>query len=339
MSLDSRLSNFELLRCLAMFLVLVVHADFFSLGEPSITNFTSISLSDMTRLFIEGVSIVCVNVFVLISGWFGIRPKIKSFANFIFQCLFFSIGIYLVSILSGISQISGKGVLECFYFTLDNWFVKSYIGLYIIAPILNAYITHASKSQLKQTILYFYLFQTIYAWYFGALPFVAGGCSTFSFIGLYLLAAYLQHYPTKFSVLNKWLDVCIFVFIVIVELFLYANSILKSQIYIYTNPLVILGSVYLLLYFSKLHFISRWINFIGSSCFAVYLLHTNPNLCQTYFVPMVQRLYNETTGFMTIILIGVFLVLVFCFSILIDQLRKLLWSFLWGKIEVRINRS
>lgn len=68
MSLDSRLSNFELLRCLAMFLVLVVHADFFSLGEPSITNFTSISLSDMTRLFIEGVSIVCVNVFVLISG-------------------------------------------------------------------------------------------------------------------------------------------------------------------------------------------------------------------------------------------------------------------------------
>lgn len=123
------------------------------------------------------------------------------------------------------------------------------------------------------------------------------------------------------------------------ELFLYANNFLKSQIYLYINPLVILGFVYLLLCFSKLHFISRWINFIGNSCFAVYLLHTNPNLCQTYFVPMVQRLYNETTGFMTIILIGVFLVLVFCFSILIDQLRKLLWSFLWGKIEVRINRS
>lgn len=120
------------------------------------------------------------------------------------------------------------------------------------------------------------------------------------------------------------------------ELFLYANNFLKSQIYLYINPLVILGFVYLLLCFSKLHFISRWINFIGNFCFAVYLLHTNPNLYQTYFVPMVQRLYNETTGFMTIILIGVFLLFIFFVSMLIDQLRKALWSFLWKKLSANI---
>lgn len=338
MTLESRLSNFELLRCIAMFLVLMVHADFYSLGAPEITNIRDISLGDIVQLLIQGISIVCVNVFVLISGWFGIRPNIKSFANFIFQCSFFSIGIYLVSYFSGISPISGKGILECFYFTIDHWFVKSYIGLYIIAPILNAYITHTSKSQLKQTILYFYLFQTIYAWYFGVLSFVSDGYSTFSFIGLYLLASYVRHYPIRFSY-NKWIDISIFFFIIMLELILYATNILKSRIYLYTNPMVILGSVCLLLYFSKLSFVNKWINYIGSSCFAVYLFHMNPNLEQTYFVPMIQWLYNETTGFMTIISIGVFLVLVFCFSILIDQLRKLLWSFLWGKIEVRINRS
>lgn len=88
MTLESRLSNFELLRCIAMFLVLMVHADFYSLGAPEITNIRDISLGDIVQLLIQGISIVCVNVFVLISGWFGIRPNIKSFANFIFQCSF-----------------------------------------------------------------------------------------------------------------------------------------------------------------------------------------------------------------------------------------------------------
>ena len=40
------------------------------------------------RMLFESLAIVCVNVFVLISGWFGIRPKWKSVTNFLFQVFF-----------------------------------------------------------------------------------------------------------------------------------------------------------------------------------------------------------------------------------------------------------
>ena len=84
----TRDSNIELLRMLAMFLVLLVHADFFSLGTPTLQDIQTSTLDSTLRIFFEALSIVCVNVFVLISGWFGIRPSLKGVSNFIFQCLF-----------------------------------------------------------------------------------------------------------------------------------------------------------------------------------------------------------------------------------------------------------
>lgn len=63
-----RQSNVELLRIIAMFLILLVHADFYSLGEPSYTDITSESLDTFLRIFFEVISIPAVNIFVMISG-------------------------------------------------------------------------------------------------------------------------------------------------------------------------------------------------------------------------------------------------------------------------------
>lgn len=46
-----RLSNFELLRIIAMFLVLVVHADFFALGAPNREDVITEPLSSFGRYF------------------------------------------------------------------------------------------------------------------------------------------------------------------------------------------------------------------------------------------------------------------------------------------------
>lgn len=50
----------ELLRIIAMFLVLVVHADFFSLGAPTLYKIKENELSSLRRIFIQAISIRCV---------------------------------------------------------------------------------------------------------------------------------------------------------------------------------------------------------------------------------------------------------------------------------------
>lgn len=185
-------SNIELLRLIAMFMVLIVHADFFSLGVPTHDDIISAPTSAFLRFFFESLSIVCVNVFVLISGWFGIKPSVRSFCNFVFQCLFFLVGIYIVLLLCGLTSLSVKGIAGCFVMLQWNWFIKAYLGLYIIAPVLNAFVNNTEKMAFQKVLLSFFIFQTAYSWISDGAVFFEGGYSTMSFIGLYLLARYVK---------------------------------------------------------------------------------------------------------------------------------------------------
>lgn len=180
-----------------MFLVLVVHADFWSLGAPTFQEVRDSFLPSITRIIIEAFAIVCVNAFVFISGWFTIKPTLKGFCNFIFQCGYFIIGIYVIMLATGQVAFNIKDIRDCFCLTNNYWFIKAYIGLYILSPILNLFAEKSSKRQFGITLASFYIFQTIYGFGFArATNFIEHGYSTFSFIGIYLLAQYIKHYVT-----------------------------------------------------------------------------------------------------------------------------------------------
>ena len=80
-----RQSNIELLRIAAMLLILVLHANFFALGAYEPEDFKTDPLPTATRILFEQAAIYAVNLFVLISGWFGIRTKTKSLTALMFQ--------------------------------------------------------------------------------------------------------------------------------------------------------------------------------------------------------------------------------------------------------------
>lgn len=145
--MPSRNSNIELLRMVAMFLVLLVHANYYSLGSPNIVDIKNNPIDAFWRIFFEALSIVCVNVFILISGWFGIRPKFKGLFNFIFQCVFFFTGLYLISLLIGAEKFSIKGLAGCILVGKHNWFIMSYILLYILSPVLNRFIDNTNRNE------------------------------------------------------------------------------------------------------------------------------------------------------------------------------------------------
>lgn len=326
-------SNMELLRIVAMLLVMIVHADFRALQIPSVTDFYDDTYRTVMRLFIESLSIICVNTFVLLSGWFGIRFRFERMFEFLFQVCFFSIlGIGIATLTAPNEVVSLRGVASFLLLgDKDYWFVKCYLLMYLFAPVMNSFVEHCSERQFRIFLLCFYAFQTVYGFVGGAEWFKLG-YSGLSFMGLYLLARYIRLYPNRFTSLNKrWDMVVYFSFVVVMTLLSVAvlaagqNPKIIGRIYAYTSPLVIVPSVYFLLFFSKIKLsYNKVINWVAASCFAIYLVHSNIWLARHYD-GVIQHLFATHRGFGFFAHAILFILLVFIVSILIDKIRLLLW--------------
>ena len=110
----------------------------------------------------------------------------------------------------GLTSLSAKGIAGCLVLLKWNWFIKAYMGLYILSPILNAFVNNTEKKTFKNVLISFFVFQTIYSWISDGAVFFENGYSTISFIGLYLLARYTKIYlaakntPPRQFLVNIW---------------------------------------------------------------------------------------------------------------------------------------
>ena len=331
-----RESNLELLRIISMFFVLVSHACYTSLGAPTRGNI-SVSLDiSFLRALSEALSVVCVNAFILISGWYGIKVREKRFAELIFQVLFVSIVIYMVMRIIG--QIRPMNVNEWVELLLIKhkgyWFVKAYIILYMFTPVLNTFVDNVSQKQLKTFLITFFVIQVIYGFYhYGG--WYAGGYSPLSFMGLYLLARYMRSYSNVYTQFNKYTDLSLYlvisVFTAICSLaFTYQFDKGGTVLFLYSSPLVILGSVFFFLFFTKLSFYSKILNWVAASCFAVYLVHNSPYIFYPYYINVIKQWYEtETRLFFLLYTIGL-MAAFFVFSILFDKVTIMVWKFFCG---------
>lgn len=274
-----RQSNFELLRILAMLMVLSLHANFLSIGTPQKMEFLSDGPNAWARTIFESFSIVAVNVFVLISGWFGIRTTIKGVAKYLFQCLYFSMGIWFVFLLIGHADVFPSCLYSFFFCYSEYWFVQSYLLLYLLAPVLNQFIKTSSKRIAGFVIGSFLIFQIIYGFTCWD-PTLNRGYSTISFLWLYLLARFMNRYNLleKAKRLN-WFEIltCCIILNSVLSYIVSVYEIDLISVFAYNSPIIILQSISFLVIFSKIQFgVNRLINWISISCFAVYLGHFNP---------------------------------------------------------------
>lgn len=341
---NRRQSNMELLRIVAMLLVLVVHADFYSLGKPSYGFVHADELSGFLRFLTQSISIVCVNLFVLLSGWFGIYPKIKSVSSYLFCCLFTFFCIYLLMVATGNEALTGYDFINGVMLYRVNWFIYAYLGLYIFAPVLNAFVESAGKRLHGAVVLSFIVFQTILGWATSYMTDFISGYSLISLIGLYLLARYVRLYPLALFSKGKGFDMIMYVALTLLTAtvafcitYFVANRavVLKNVglLYAYNSPLVISAAMFLLLFFSKLQIgQSRFINWIAASSFAVFLIHTNIYLFP-YYSKCVVYITHSYSILPFIFVILAFIIAVFVVCILFDQLRIKAWNYLWRLLE------
>ena len=318
-------SNMELLRIITMLMILLLHADFFATGCPSDEDMISQPVFTFLKSGIEALTIIGVNVFVLLSGWYGIRPKRNRLMELIFQVLFFHL-VGMVIALAAQKDIKLRSVVS----VMENlWFVKAYLLLYILSPVLNAFTDNSDRYTFRNVLIVFFIMQFVYGWLppEDNMPFTRG-YSTISFIGLYLFARYVRLYQPFYALwsLNTYLFIFLFLSFVITGLFclrllgFIPLLSLLGDMYSYTSPLVILSSLSFLLFFSKLSFKSMFVNNVAKSCFAVYLFHVNKYVWP-YFVSIMHTIY-QTKPYLSYLIystIGCFLIYVI--AILLDKMR------------------
>lgn len=78
MGKTARLSNFELLRIIAMAMIVLLHCNYWMIGSVGVQDVTDNPFGSFWRILVQQICIVGANVFVMISGWFGINPKVKG---------------------------------------------------------------------------------------------------------------------------------------------------------------------------------------------------------------------------------------------------------------------
>lgn len=334
MGKSPRLANIELLRIIAMAMIVLLHCNSWMIGSVDQSAIASNPLGSFWRMLSQQICIVGANVFVMISGWFGIKATIKGGSNFLFQVIYHSIAILLLALIIGL-DVNKTQVIQSLSLGSWNWFVPCYLGLFILSPILNAYINSASLKTQGRLIIVFLVFESLYGWLLHP-DYFSKGYSIISFIGLYLIARYLRLTEDKWSKYKGWMFLALYVVLTIIpstvsffgQKFI-GNSF--SMIY-YSSPIVIVASAAFFLAFTKMKIErgAKVINWAASSMFAVIMIHVHP-IIVPYFRSFMKGVFAESSDFKyTCVAIAITLIiLVVC--VLADQLRKYTWDKLWNK--------
>lgn len=338
-----RLSNIELLRAISMLMVLGLHANYLANGRPESETVLG---SEFPRVLLEQTCLGAVNLFVLISGWFGIKASLKGFCNLMWQVMFFSGLALAYSMLIEGNSISIKEWLSLFgLYGGGGWFTAAYIGLYILSPVLNSFLDRCSLPQIVLILGAYYLYELFWGSTL-SVAYICNGYSLVSFIFLYLLAGTLKrHQPT----VKKWKWLGLYALCIVLNSVFYALSISLNQIAIayifqgYLGPFIIIGPTSLLLFFAGMQPFgpkaTKIINWFAASSFAVYLLHASSNLFLSKYGEVAHEIYVEYSGLGYMWRIIGFMVGVYMLATVLDQVRIAIWKHLLGPAAAKLQAA
>lgn len=198
-----RQANFEILRVVAMAMIVAMH--FMQKGGILQPLSYDTSAVNCAAWLIESFCIVAANCYVLIAGYFLVDTewKSKKLLTLMAQILFYSLLIPIVCMFLGIGDVHAWTVYEWIVAALPlqmehYWFATAYVLMFILSPVLAAGVRQLSKKQLEITIglllVYFCVFKSISPILLSTDQY---GYDYPWFICLFLIAAYIKLYGDK----------------------------------------------------------------------------------------------------------------------------------------------
>lgn len=335
MILKKRKSNFELLRIISMFLIVLGHVTWQT--KFAYNNMTLLHKVSIQSLWTGGE--LGVWGFTLISAYFlsASKFKVKSLRRVWGLTIFYSILIYLILLCSGLIIFNIKDAVKSIFpvLTGNYWYVSAYIGMYILVPYLNVLIKNLNKKYYqKLIILLFVIFSLLQ--YLKNITVVTNNNSIVDLIYIYLIGGYIRKYSIDFTKDNmKWYILTFIGSLLIMLLSILGLDIFKpeswSAFLTTSSPFEAIAGVSLFLIIKNISIsYNKIINSIAKSTFAVYLIH-----CQAIFLPVLwqkiiraERFENLTYTALIEILIAIGIYII---ATLIDYIRR---GIMW-----RINKN
>lgn len=347
MSEKKRMANLELLRCVAMMMVVVLHY----LGKggllPDLTG-KSLGSAGMAAWLTESFCIVAVNVYMFISGYFLCTShfKLSRLITLWLQLWLYSVTFGVLGVLTGV--VTETTVDTHYFLTLffpvsmgHYWFMTAYIFLYLLLPFAGTAVKKMTKQQMQLAVVILLL---IFCVLKSVLPFRlemdAKGYDCLWYLCVFMAAAYIRRFGLPLLE-KKGRGLLLYI---VCGLLAFGGTLTLREVYLRTGRLgrivdicleynhifAFLAALGLFMAFCRLRVnkkISGVINKIAPYTLGVYLLHENLGLryaWQNWLGAEKVRVYSK--GGIESVLVLIFgtlaaVVCVFVCGILVDMAR------------------
>ncbi|MFY0517290.1 acyltransferase [Lysinibacillus sp. UGB7] len=291
--MQKRIQYMDSLRAMAILGVLLLHA-----ATPYVVLYDEINEIDwQIGIIYNALSRWCVPIFLMISGALLLGRKeeplgvfFKKRANKIllpfiaWSVIYYAWATYMWS--------PGYSLKEFFIMFFNNqvyyhlWYFYALIGIYLLVPIFNIFVNHASRQMIGYVIVLWLLFYGGFRYYSYL---VSNEFTLFFPLSEYIGFFLLGYYIAAFEIAQKWrIGIYVLGMVGAIETVFRTNVLTEEQgqftsyAFSYTSPNVIAMSVALFV------FVKYWVNrkvargtyvtsgiikLIGQTSFGVYLIH------------------------------------------------------------------
>lgn len=288
-----RNSNHELLRLIAMYMIVLIHANMYLGSFCSGMSFT------IFNGIVNGICNAGVSCFILISGYYGIRFSIGKLVKMECMMITYSVLELIILCILQPDQMHGAALLEQMikslfpFFTRKYWFYSSYVVLFLISGYVEKFIESIKKKEfeilLGICLLIFSVAPTFI--YFEVVP--DNGKGLIQMLMVYMIGRYIRIYrdDLKIPLAKLWivLLLCWVVNGISHEIPLQIGGIYHHLCKDNSVTNIILAMILFLL-FKRINFRAVVINKISVHIFAVFALN---NTLVNLILPVAGKYLNK----------------------------------------------
>lgn len=337
--------NFELLRIVAMFMVVLLHVNLMG-GVLRGVNYNENPSGFLVSNFLEYLCIIAVNLYVMISGYYlsaSAHPfKMAKLLHLVLVTLFWSWLLGAVAcvflgasikefVLTGLLPVLGR----------NYWFVTDYVVMYLLSPFYNRLLASINQKQHGYLICLLGFFFSLVIGVFDPIQLV-GGYSLYWFTLLYILAAYIRKYPVS---IKRRSYALVWILVLLLQIFAYPLCHALHLDFIaarffdlnYNSIWILINSICCFMIFKDLQVKrgARLIKFLAPLTFGIYLIHINSGIVDWLFQDLLPiKDCVDQTGWVVFLYILSFTVLVFTVCALLEKLRMTLYESFTRVIDI-----
>lgn len=350
---DCRKCNIDLLRCVSMFMVVVLHCCVHGLGYSELqTDLYNVEPNTPYLVWLVGISSIAVNLFFIISGYFHSTFKWRKMGSLYIQTAFWSGACYVfyklfvehdnATFIVSVLRLWKNIILGFSHY----WFIVAYILIYIFSDYIVRGLNSLSDAELNKIVISLIVIEIAFGFCLKSVTY-GGPRTILPCLSMYILGYWIYRFQNKIIPHRKLIYIMyVICLLIITNLALYFICNGKFQpawemTTDYYNPFIIFMSFAVFIFFMNLNIPNNSVLMnISKSTFAIYLISDNTWVRSIIYEPLKVILRHSTNGEIVILVVLLYSLCIFCGGLFFEMLRKIIMPrFLFENIFNRRFKS